>query len=148
MNWYKLQIFSLLTILRPNILIPFSIRSVVASEETNTCQPHSTEGTNHSHLSRRSGIIYKLLGLFYKHLCNWLTDSFDDPFSPNLPDTFITWNFEWLFTSLHGTHVTCHVSCVMCRMSDVFFLSQSGGPIWWRVCYQRGLPRLVFPFFK
>ena len=55
---------------------------------------------------------------------------------------------------------TCHVSCVMCHMSRVmchmsqvtchmsffyfyFFFGQSGEAYWWRVCYQRGLPRLV-----
>ena len=43
------------------------------------------------------------------------------------------------------------VSCVRCYMSSVtfnlifyfFYFLQSGGAIWWRVCYQRGLPRLV-----
>ena len=51
---------------------------------------------------------------------------------------------------------TCHVSCVTCHMSRVrchkshvtrhnnfFFFGQSGESYWWRVCYQRGLPRLV-----
>ena len=52
--------------------------------------------------------------------------------------------------------VTCHMSCVTCQVSGVmchvshviFFLSsffgKSGGASWWRVCSQRGLPRLVF----
>ena len=46
---------------------------------------------------------------------------------------------------------TWHMSSVMCRMSFVtcnFFLFlfywQSGEAYWWRVCYQRGLHRLVF----
>ena len=45
--------------------------------------------------------------------------------------------------------VTCHVSCVTCHMSHVtchmffFFFSQSGEASLWKVCYQRGLPRLV-----
>ena len=62
----------------------------------------------------------------------------------------------------HVSCVTCHVSRVTYHLSDVkifflhFFFSsffsfffhpkkivQSGGPSWWRVCYQRGLPRLV-----
>jgi hypothetical protein len=41
--------------------------------------------------------------------------------------------------------VTCHMSNIMCHMSRVtchFF--NSGEAYWWRVCYQRGLPRLVF----
>ena len=47
--------------------------------------------------------------------------------------------------------VTCHMSCVRCHVSGVtchmyffclFFLS--GGASWWRGCYQRGLPRLVY----
>ena len=46
--------------------------------------------------------------------------------------------------------VTCDVSHVPCRMSLLFlflflFFLQSGGASRWRVCYQRGLPRLVLP---
>ena len=62
----------------------------------------------------------------------------------------------------HVSHVTCHVSPVTCHMSTkknwTFFLfiylyffflckkkiGKSGGASRWRVCYQRGLPRLVF----
>ena len=73
-------------------------------------------------------------------------------------------------TICHVSHVICHVSRVMCHLSRVtyhmslfftikkkinkikklhFFvihkkIEQSGGASWWRVCYQRGLPRLVF----
>ena len=55
----------------------------------------------------------------------------------------------------HVSHVTCHVSHVTCYLSHVnvffvclfFFLQQkfgkSGGASRGRVCYQRGLPRLV-----
>ena len=51
------------------------------------------------------------------------------------------------------SHVACHVSPVTCHMSRVtchvshatfFLLLQSCEAYWWRVCYQRGLPRLVF----
>ena len=48
----------------------------------------------------------------------------------------------------HMSRVTCHVSCVTCHMSHFF---SSLEVYWWRVCYQRGLPRLVFlpwPFFS
>ena len=40
---------------------------------------------------------------------------------------------------------TCQVSRVRCHVSGFFllFFGQSGGPSQWRVCYQRGLPRLV-----
>ena len=49
-------------------------------------------------------------------------------------------------------HVTCHVSHVTYHMSHViylflflfFFFRQSGEAYWWRVCYQRGLPCLVY----
>ena len=45
----------------------------------------------------------------------------------------------------HVSGVTCHMSHVTCQMSDVtcqiFFLS--GEDSQGRVCYQRGLPRLV-----
>ena len=46
--------------------------------------------------------------------------------------------------------VTCHVSYVMCHMLQYFlfffsyFFGQSGEASRWRVCYQRGLPRLVY----
>ena len=45
---------------------------------------------------------------------------------------------------------TCHMSCVMCHMSHVkyhrwylFLFFQRGEANQWRVCYQRGLTRLV-----
>ena len=46
----------------------------------------------------------------------------------------------------------CHVSYVRCQLSGVrcnffyiyFFFLQNGGACRGRVCYQRGLPRLVF----
>ena len=43
----------------------------------------------------------------------------------------------------HISRVTCHVSGVTCHFFLFLFL-QSGGASWWRVCYQRGLLRLVF----
>ena len=54
------------------------------------------------------------------------------------------------------SHVTCHVSCVTCHVSRVtchmsrvtffifYFFGQCGEAYRWRVCYQRGVPRLVF----
>ena len=50
--------------------------------------------------------------------------------------------------------VRCHVSRVRCHMSGVTFqfffgvFLQSGENSRWRVCYQRGLPRLVFNIEK
>ena len=41
----------------------------------------------------------------------------------------------------HVSHVTCHVSHVIIFSSS--FSGQSGEAYRWRVCYQRGLPRLV-----
>ena len=49
----------------------------------------------------------------------------------------------------HMSHVTCHVSYVKCHMlfvqCDIFciFFPSHIGASWWRVCFQRGLPRLV-----
>ena len=40
--------------------------------------------------------------------------------------------------------VKCHMSCVTCHMSFFSFFFQSGQASQWKVCYQRGLPRLVF----
>ena len=59
----------------------------------------------------------------------------------------------------HVSCVTCHVSRVTCHLSPVtchfflkhfniylyiyfFYFKKNGGASWWRVCYQRGLPRL------
>ena len=66
-----------------------------------------------------------------------------------------TWHFERRFIHLtptvicHVSHVTCHISRVMCHVSHVtffFFLfsGQFSEAYRWRVCYQRGLPRLVY----
>ena len=54
------------------------------------------------------------------------------------------------------SHVRCHLSGVMCHFFSSFFLllfflsffGQSGGASRWRVCYQQGLPRLVFLWLK
>ena len=47
-----------------------------------------------------------------------------------------------MFTPLN---MSCVTSCVMCHVSQYFFLffGKSGEAYWGRVCYQRGLPRLV-----
>ena len=63
-----------------------------------------------------------------------------------------TWNFERKFTSHNLSHVRCHVSGVTSHESHVvyhtllllFFLIQIWEVSWWSVCYQRGLPHLVF----
>ena len=53
----------------------------------------------------------------------------------------------------HMSHVRCHLSHVRCQVPGVtchvsvffvFFWGKSGGASRWRVCYQRGLPRLVW----
>ena len=39
----------------------------------------------------------------------------------------------------------CHMSHVLCHMSrEFFFFFLSVGATWGRVCYHRGLPRLVW----
>ena len=43
----------------------------------------------------------------------------------------------------HVKHATCHMSCVILFFLNLF-VGQSGEARRWRVCYQRGLPRLVF----
>ena len=85
-------------------------------------------------------------------LINWLTH----PFPPNLSDIIDpkvlelgSWNYERMFTPHHVSHVTGHGTGVTCQVSRVIicilsFFRQSGGASRWRVCYQRGLPRLVY----
>ena len=57
-------------------------------------------------------------------------------------------------TTYHMSCVTFHMFCVTCHISDVtylvyiifsfhIFFGHIFGARWWRVCYQRGLPRLV-----
>ena len=56
------------------------------------------------------------------------------------------------YSSPPAKHVMCHVLNVTCHKSHVtmyyyyffFFFRQSGEAYWWRVSYQRGLPRLVY----
>ena len=68
---------------------------------------------------------------------------------------FIPQNMSYV--TCHMSHVTCHMSRVTCHLSPVgifflifrnfffvIFFGISGGASWWRVCYQRGLPRLVY----
>ena len=43
----------------------------------------------------------------------------------------------------HVSDVTCHVSHVTCHLF-FFFFWQSGDAFRWKVCYQQGLPRLVY----
>ena len=44
----------------------------------------------------------------------------------------------------HMSPVKCHVSPVPCQKNYIFFFNgKSVGASRWRVCYQRGLPRLV-----
>ena len=43
----------------------------------------------------------------------------------------------------HVSHVMCHMSCVTCNFFLSLFFGQAGEACRWRVCYQRGLPRLV-----
>ena len=50
------------------------------------------------------------------------------------------------------SHFTCHLTCITSQVSNVthfffFFLLESGRVSLWRVCYQWGLPRLVFRLF-
>ena len=80
------------------------------------------------------------------HLCH----SLSQPFPPNLqniitpkPWELECWNLERMFTPHQ-------VSCLRCRVSDFlifffyYFFLQSACSSWWRVSYQRGLPRLGF----
>ena len=54
--------------------------------------------------------------------------------------------FHMSRVTCHMSFITCHVSHVMCHMSSFFFLFffRSGSTYWWRVCYQRGLPFLIY----
>ena len=52
-----------------------------------------------------------------------------------------------MFNPHQVSHVRCQVSGVTCNYFIYLFLfisGQSGEASWWRVCFQRGLPSLVF----
>ena len=62
---------------------------------------------------------------------------------------------NFFLSIIWGSHVTCCVSRVMCHVSYVTcpffsssFFGQSGEAYWWRVSYQRGLPRLVSKYIN
>ena len=46
------------------------------------------------------------------------------------------------------SHVNCHMSFIFCLLIRFkyfcYFFGQNCGASWWRVCYQRDLPRLVY----
>ena len=50
----------------------------------------------------------------------------------------------------HMSHITCHTSCITCHVPHVtyiyiyFFSGQNCEASRWMVCYQKGLPCLVF----
>ena len=60
-----------------------------------------------------------------------------------------------MFILQNVSHVTCHMSCVVCHVSHItchmscvtyhkFFSRESGEAYRWRVCYQPGQTRLVY----
>ena len=53
-----------------------------------------------------------------------------------------------MFIPHYVSHITCHMSHVKIIFSDIKKSlkksEQCGAASWWRVCYQWGLPRLVF----
>ena len=82
-------------------------------------------------------------GLFYKHRRHWIIPWLSHPtFSSksskhHKSQTVRARDLTFLHNVHHLTHVMCHMSSVMCQFS-CFYTN------WWRVCYQRGLARLVF----
>ena len=82
--------------------------------------------------------------------------------SDNFANQFNVHPHNISYVTCRMSYVRCHMSCVMCHMSGVtchishfmfhmqcflllFFLSEKVFvAYWWRVSYQRGLPRLVF----
>ena len=42
------------------------------------------------------------------------------------------------------SRVKCHMSDFLFNLFAINFFGPNGEACWWRVCYQRGLPRLVY----
>ena len=80
-------------------------------------------------------------GLFYNHLRNSLTDPVTDPFPQNLQNILNPKPIELMLYNIHHlSHVMCHMSLVTCNITLFFFTN------WWRLCHQRGRPRLVLKY--
>ena len=83
----------------------------------------------------------------------WVSEWVSQPFPPDIqniiaskPLELESWHFDRMFTPPHMSCVTCHVSRVTCHLPFYFSfkkMEKGGGASRWRVCYQRGLPRLV-----
>ena len=52
------------------------------------------------------------------------------------------------YGTCHMPRIRCHMSCVICHVSCAIFFWQFGGASHCRVCYQRGLPRLVLSYLN
>ena len=109
-----------------------------------------------------AGAVLQTLSSLIHSFIHSLTDAFPPDLQKIInpkPLELETWHFERMFTPHHVLHVICHLSYITCHVSPVtshmsffqkntFFLfkknRQSGGTSRWRVCFQRGLPRLVF----
>ena len=56
-------------------------------------------------------------------------------------------DLQFLNNIHHPLCVTCYMSCVKCHVSYIIYIFFFPQNVWtsrWRVCYQRGLPRLVY----
>ena len=95
-------------------------------------------------------VLQAPLSFIYSFI-NWFRESsFSSRSSNHFPAQTVrecspntTWHMSCVIC--HVSYVTCHMSHVTCHMSFclfLFFFGQSGGASCWRVCYQRGLPRL------
>ena len=86
--------------------------------------------------------------LKYLHKLTWLEihwkkASYLEEFLPGpllIPNLYVLlWIVKIKIKRCHVSHVTCHMS------KGIFFcFFQNIGASWWMVCYQRGLPCLVF----
>ena len=92
------------------------------------------------------------LGKFYKHLCHWLTGwpfvEISSKYCLSQTSTITARELTFSDNVQPPSCVPCSMSIITCQMSEVefflvFFLLKSGGSNWWRVCYQRGIRRLV-----
>ena len=92
-----------------------------------------------------------------------LIDKASHPFPPNLQNSITpkplelgTWNIDTMFTTCHMSCVTCNIFvsssfsfiniCIFFYIFYFYCLYLIGEACWWRVCYQRGLLRLVKPW--
>ena len=100
-------------------------------------------------------VLQTPLSFIHSFINQFSESSFSSRYSNHFPDHTVRANelkfweniHHMSYVTCHMSHVTRHMSHVLCHVSLLLlfiFVGKSCGASWWRVCYQRGLPHLIF----